>query len=71
MNYKSYILEKDSRKFLKLQLDHGVSLIPQQLFLGHGERAEDFLGSSEDERHDVLELRLNIKGECWWYTASA
>jgi len=30
MNYKSYILKKGSRRFLKLQPDHGIGLILQQ-----------------------------------------
>jgi len=33
MNYKSYILEKDSGRFLNLQPDHGVGLISQHCLL--------------------------------------
>ena len=37
MNYKFYIPKKNSRRFLKLQLDHSVGLISQQdLLLDRG-----------------------------------
>jgi len=31
MNYKTYILKKYSRRFLKIQLDHSIGLIFQQV----------------------------------------
>ena len=33
MNYKTYILKRYSRNFLKLPLDHNISLISQQVFV--------------------------------------